>query len=74
MAATQSDEQQLQELTRRFNVLHSLQKFDKPGFTPNPDDIIIAMPPKNGLTWMLNICDQIHMHGAEPDFEQQENI
>ena len=89
MATTQSDdkrdssvdsseewtpEQQVQELTRRFKVLRSLQKFDQPGFSPNPDDIIIAVPPKNGLTWMLHICHQIRMHGEEPDFEQQDDI
>ena len=89
MAATQSEgkrdssvdsseewtpEQQLQELIRRFKVLQSLQKFDKSGFSPNADDIIVVVPAKNGLTWMLHICHQIRMHGTDPDFEQQDDV
>ena len=66
-------EQQVYELTRRFEIVDSLMEIDKSNFCfcPNPADIIIASPPKNGTTWMIHICHQIRMHGAEPDFEDQ---
>ena len=89
MAATQSEdqrhsnivsseewtpEQQVQELTTRFEMVDSLMKFDRSNFSPNPDDIVIAIPPKNGTTWMIHICHQIRMHGAEPDFDEQSQV
>ena len=67
-------EQQVQELTKRFEVIYSFMKFEKSSFSPNPDDVILAVPPKNGATWMLHICHQIRMGGAEPDFDDQAQV
>ena len=67
-------EQQVYGLTRRFEIVDSLMKIDKSNFRPNPDDIIVAIPPKNGTTWMIHICHQIRMHGAEPDFDEQSEV
>ena len=67
--------QQTQELKRRMGVLASqLTIQQKPSFKPNPDDIIVALPPKNGITWMMHICHQIRMKGQEPDFEDQMDV
>ena len=68
-------EQQMQELKKRTEVLRSTLILEAPSrFKPNPDDVIVAMPPKNGTTWMLHICHQIRMQGREPDFEDQLDI
>ena len=65
-------EQQVQELKRRMGVVMSqMMAHEKPSFKPNPDDIIVAMPPKNGTTWVMHICHQIRMKGQEPNFENQ---
>ena len=67
-------EQQVQELKKRAEVLRSTLILEAPSFKPNPDDLIVAMPPKNGTTWMLHICHQIRMQGQEPDFEDQLDV
>ncbi len=68
-------EQQMEELKKRTEVLRSTLILDSaPSFKPNPDDVIVAMPPKNGTTWMLHICHQIRMQGQEPDFENQLDV
>ena len=66
-----SPEKQLQELKKRTDVLMSVAVLEAPSFKPNPDDVIVAVPTKNGTTWMLHICHQIRMQGREPDFESQ---
>ena len=40
-------------------------------FKPNPDDVIVAVPPKSGTTWLLHICHQLRMSGAVPDFDDE---
>ncbi len=63
-------EQQARELTRRYQLIIGLSESYTP-FTPQPSDVIVAVPPKNGTTWLLHICHQIRVQGAEPDFEHQ---
>ena len=46
----------------------------EPSFKPNPDDVIVATPPKNGTTWLLHICHQIRMKGKEPEFQNQVEV
>ena len=68
-------EQQIQELKRRMGAAMSqMMSHEKPAFKPNPDDVTVAMPPKNGTTWMMHICHQIRMKGQEPDFENQLDV
>ena len=68
-------EQQIQELKKRTKVLRSTLILDQvPSFKPHPDDVVVAMPPKNGTTWMLHICHQIRVQGQEPDFEDQLDV
>ena len=68
-------EQQTQELKRRIGlVMSQFNAHEKPSFKPNPDDVIVAMPPKNGTTWLMHICHQIRMKGQEPDFEDQMDV
>ena len=64
-------EQQLKELKRRMDASNSDMSHTKPSFQPNPGDVIVAIPQKNGVTWMMHICHQIRMRGREPDFEDQ---
>ena len=66
-------EQQIQELKKRTDAIVS-SLVQKPSFKPNPDDVIVAAPPKNGTTWLLHICHQIRMQGQEPDFEDQNDV
>ena len=66
-------EQQVEELTKRLEAMRSDMSL-KPSFKPNPDDVIVAVPPKNGTTWLLHICHQIRMKGAEPDFDDQADV
>ncbi len=63
-------EQQARELTRRYQLIIGLSESYTP-FTPKPSDVIVAVPPKNGTTWLLHICHQIRVQGAEPDVEHQ---
>ena len=48
--------------------------FNPTDFQLNAEDVIIAMPAKNGTTWLTHICHQLRMKGAEPDFEDQLDI
>ena len=64
-------EQQIRELQRRIGILTSYLRSEVPSFTPRPTDIICAVPPKNGTTWVAHICHQIRMQGAEPGFKDQ---
>ena len=68
-ATVWTPEQQIQELKRRR--LPPVTSFS---FTPRPTDVIVAVPPKCGTTWLLHIVHQLRMKGAEPDFEEQEEI
>ena len=68
-------EQQVQELKKRMGIaMTQMMSLEKPTFQPKPDDVIVALPPKNGTTWMLHICHQIRMKGQEPDFEDQLDV
>ena len=65
----------MQELKRRMGIaMTQMMSLEKPTFQPKPDDVIVALPPKNGTTWMLHICHQIRMKGQEPDFEDQLDV
>ena len=64
-------EQQVKEFKRRIGVATAEMTELKPSFELNPDDVIVALPPKNGTTWMLHVCHQIRMKGQEPDFNDQ---
>ena len=66
-------EEQVQELKRRADAIASTLT-EKPSFKPDPDDVIVATPPRNGTTWTLHICHQIRMQGQEPDFEDQNDV
>ena len=65
-------EQQAQVLKQRM----SPDQFQRStfSFVPRPSDVIVATPPKSGTTWLLHICHQLRMQGAEPDFEEQEDV
>ena len=71
-------EQQVQELKRRMNYHEALRSdivlHETPPFKPNQDDVIVAVPPKNGTTWLVHICHQIRMQGQEPDFGTQLDV
>ena len=72
---TWTPEQQMQELKRRMGLVMSQMMSSKNvSFKPNPDDVILSVPPKNGTTWLLHICHQIRMKGQEPDFEDQMEV
>ena len=43
-------------------------------YRPRPTDVVVATFPKNGTTWVLHICHQLRMRGAEPDFADQEDM
>ncbi len=43
-------EQQLQELKRRMDASNSDMSHTRPSFQPDPDDVIVAIPQKNGIT------------------------
>ena len=69
---TWTPEQQMQELKTRGGLAASMIAIqEKPALKPNPDDLIVIVPPKHGLTWLLHVCHQIRMKGQEPDFEDQ---
>ena len=65
--------QQLQELTRRLEIL-GFGKEVLPAFIPRSDDVICVVPYKCGTTWLTHICHQIRMQGTEPDFEDQTKV
>ena len=71
-------EQQVKELKRRMNHHEALRSdivlHETPPFKPNQDDVIVAVPPKNGTTWLIHICHQIRMQGQEPDFGTQLDV
>lgn len=67
-------EQQKQELTRRMNNMLGLGKEVMPPFNPRPDDVVCAVPYKSGTSWMMHICHQIRMQGAEPTFQDQTTV
>ena len=67
-------EQQVKELKRRMDASKSDMDYKQQTFKPNPDDVIVAVPPKNGTTWLMHICHQIRVKGQEPDFEDQLDV
>ena len=69
-----SPEQQMQEMCRRTGFYQEGENRSNLSFVPKPDDVIVAVAPKSGTTWMLHICHQIRMHGVEPDFERQTDV
>ena len=69
-----SPERQMQEVARRWDFYREMENHQDVSFKPLPDDVIVAVPRKCGTTWLLHICHQIRMQGAEPDFEYQTNV
>ena len=67
-------EQQLLELNQRIYLSRPDMYHRAPSFKPNSDDVVVAVPPKNGTTWLLHICHQIRMQGEEPDFDDQLDV
>ena len=65
----------MQELKRRMgSAMQIFNPQKKPDFKPNPDDLVVIVPPKHGTTWLLHVCHQIRMKGEEPDFEDQMEV
>ena len=65
-------EEQFHELKRRMGFMAKMLNHDtESSFKPNRDDVIVALPPKNGTTWLTHICHQIRMKGLEPEFDDQ---
>ena len=64
--------QQKQILAERLSMLASGD--EKISFTHLPSDVVVAVPPKCGTTWVLHICHQIRTKGAEPDFDYQTDV
>ena len=65
-------EEQAEVLKTRMGIMFSqMMDIKKQTFQPEPDDVIVVVPPKNGTTWLTHICHQIRMNGQEPDFEDQ---
>ena len=64
----------MQEVARRWGFYREMENHQELSFTPLPDDIIVAVPQKCGTTWLLHICHQIRMRGAEPDFKSQADV
>ena len=67
-------EEQLQELTRRIGVLGAEQINQNVSIKPRSNTVIVSAAAKSGTTWILHICHQIRMKGAEPDFENQTDV
>lgn len=66
--------QQTREVIRRMRIMeeHSgLKLKEMCFFNADSDDVIIAVPPRNGITWLMHICHQIRVKGEEPDFKHQ---
>jgi hypothetical protein len=36
-----------------------------------PTDVIVAVPPKSGTTWVQHMCHQLRVRGAPPTFNTQ---
>ena len=64
-------EQQMLALKYRKLLYFEQQPYS---FSPLPDDVFIAVPPKSGTTWVSHICHQLRTNGAEPDFEDQDMV
>ena len=64
-------EQQVLALKYRFTFVMEQQPFS---FSPLPSDVFIAVPGKSGTTWISHICHQLRTNGAEPDFEDQDQV
>ena len=65
-------QQQMQELKTRLGFAQSIiDSQEMPALKLNPDDVLVTVPPKNGMTWLLHVCHQIRMKGQEPNFEDQ---
>ncbi len=64
----------MQEVARRWEFYREMENHQELSFTPLPEDVIVAVPQKCGTTWLLHICHQVRMRGAEPDFESQSNV
>lgn len=43
-------------------------------YKPRPSDIIVAVPPKSGTTWLMQIAHQLRLRGQEIDFEDQMDV
>ena len=69
-----SAERKMQEVARRWGFYREMENHQELSFTPLPDDVIVAVPQKCGTTWLLHICHQIRMRGAEPDFKSQADV
>ena len=68
-----SQERQIQEVVRKFKCYRELEN-QETSFKPLPDNVIVAVAPKSGTTWLLHICHQLRMRGAELDFEYQTEV
>ena len=70
-----STEQQMQELQMRMMSVDSIiNRTEKLTLRLNPNNVLVVVPPKHGITWLLHICHQIRMKGQEPDFEDQWDV
>ena len=68
-----SQERQIQEVVRKLKCYGELENRET-SFKPLPDNVIVAVAPKSGTTWLLHICHQLRMRGAELDFEYQTEV
>ena len=68
-----SQERQIQEVVRKLMCYRELENRET-SFKPLPDNVIVAVAPKSGTTWLLHICHQLRMRGAELDFEYQTEV
>ena len=71
-----SPEKQIEEVARRWMFYKEGENKEiSSSFSPHSDDVIVAVAPKSGTTWLLhNICHQLRMRGAEPDFKYQTEV
>ena len=68
-------EQQMAELKKRMgSAMAMFNSQEKPTLKLNPDDLLVAVPPKHGTTWLTHVCHQIRMKGEEPNFEDQSEV